>query len=194
MPRRHRSISARASLLLGLGLIAGVAVGCMTPVGLPPQFRFSCESDDDCQVITDDDGEEMYRERCIAGLCQYPCVGTVFTTVTGECPNNDYFGCFNGVCSHLCDSVTKLCPAPQTCILQDVPDDVVGEIPGGIDLEQTGVCGIRCDAEGAPECPEGQFCIEGVCIGFGDITGGDTSGTETTGGTDTGTDTDGGGS
>jgi hypothetical protein len=149
----------------------------MTTVSLPPQFRFSCTTDDDCQAVVDDEGSEEYRERCIAGLCQYPCEGSLLTTIPGECPANDYFGCFNGVCTHLCDNVTQLCPYPQKCIVQDIPDEFVGQIPGGIDLEQTGLCGVRCDAEGAIDCPEGQVCLEGVCLSFGGGGGTDTGGT-----------------
>lgn len=182
MPVRHRSISARASLLLGLGLLAGVAVGCMTPVGIPPQYRFACETDEDCQVITDEDGEE-YQERCISGLCQYPCAGSVFASIPGECPGDDYFGCFNGVCAHLCDTESPMCPDPQTCITQSVPEEFADLIPSGVDLSSSGVCGIRCDAEGAPECPGEQLCLEGVCISLSDFTTG--GGTDPTGGTGT---------
>ena len=169
----------------GLGLMAGIIAGCMTSVGLPPQFRFSCASDDDCQVITDENGDTMYEEKCISGLCQYPCNGTILTNISGECPaEKEFFGCFNGVCSHLCDNVTELCRHPQVCVVQDIeiPPEFADQIPGGIDLEQTGICGIRCDAEGAPPCPNEQICLEGVCLGFGTNSGTNSDTTDSSGG------------
>lgn len=181
--------SLRMRLLLTVGLCAGVVVGCATPVGIPPQFRFTCETDEDCQVIVDEENADMYQERCISGLCQYPCTGSVLAPVEGECPD-DFIGCFNGVCSNLCETATKQCPSPQTCIIQDVPDELAGQLP--IDLTESGVCGIRCDEAGAPDCPDGQFCIEGACFGFSDFTGGSDTSTGGSTGTDTDTDTGGG--
>lgn len=177
-PRRPAPrLGARIERGIGLGLVFGLIAGCMTTVAVPPTFRFSCETDEDCAVrtIEREDGEDPApEERCINGLCQYACTSSVLGQVdSDECPSEgNFYGCFNGTCAHTCDlEADQQCPAPQTCIGFDIPDELLeqfGDIPGGVDLSNTGICGIKCDDEG--DCPEGQLCAEGTCIDLADLT------------------------
>ena len=90
MPRR---------LLLSLAFAVGALGGCFLAPNVPPSFRYSCETDDDCAVVTcrddtvawpvakakglqegcfSDDAKAHptnyygHRQQCISGLCQSP--------------------------------------------------------------------------------------------------------------------------
>jgi hypothetical protein len=185
--------------------VAGVAGGCFLKPANAPGFRYSCETDADClardctgtmismaaakdkfdgcereEVVADGTLGVGYRQKCVAGLCEFPC--DLFT-FQDDCPDNSGFSfCFNGVCANTCGtddysrygfaSNDDYCTDPQTCI-------PIGE--GGIDAELfagfsggtggasslpdgAGFCGLRCDAEGAPDCPPGQYCTGALCI------------------------------
>ena len=187
--------------LLTAALLLGLAAGCFRERSVPPAFRFECEADDECRTLTDDDGEpllgadgEPIAERCISGLCQFACVGSVLDLAGGgggggqsPCPDDKAgYYCFNGTCNHLCDGADDpaTCSPPQTCLeLADFPgfEALAEALADQLGQERPGICGIRCDAEGAPPCPEGQVCLQGVCLPFGGgTTGGDTD-TDSTG-------------
>ncbi|MCA9638439.1 MAG: hypothetical protein KC420_20555 [Myxococcales bacterium] len=184
----------RVAAVLALGLV----LGCFRDRGTPPAFRFTCESDADCQALVDDEGKpvvdgdgDQYVERCISGLCQFACDGSVLdffdSMADNGCPpDKDGYTCFNGTCNHMCDAALdpSPCSDPHRCIelsvaFGDIPglDDILEQLP----QERPGICGLLCDDAGAPACPDGQACVSGVCIGFG--------GGGTTGGTSGGTDT-----
>lgn len=199
------------------GLALGLVAGCFRQVPEPPDFRYVCASDDECVALLDDDGEPMldgdgepYRERCINGLCQFRCHGSLLEalaaledqtlTVVDGCPSSGDYICFNGLCSNFC-TVNKdptTCPAPQTCLGFD-SFELFGDTGGATESSSSsiGICGIRCDDDDAIDCPEGQVCASGLCLdlsGFG-TTGGTTDAgtsgaTSTTTTTTAGTDTD----
>jgi hypothetical protein len=148
--------------------LAGGVAGCFGDTAAPPAFRFDCASQSDC-----DEPEE-----CIDGLCQVRCTYSTFET---DCPGTEgYAACFNGLCAHLCDTAAKVppCPGNQSC--RTVPLDGIDLGGGGlggssIDLENLGVCGVACDAD---SCPDGELCVEGVCV---PLDAGETDGTGDTG-------------
>lgn len=210
MPRRARLVLAFA--LGGVG-------GCFLSPNVPPSFRYSCDVDEDCAVLTclgdavkisaasgikpasdlergcDDpkakaDPSAYYSQRqiCSAGLCEYPCALESFQD---DCPSGKgYNFCFNGACSHLCGTDTKrvpdpdsTCPGDQACQIFGEDIDLTGLesfLPTGggssssnpfggssvdlTSLEGAGVCGLRCDAEGAPACPPGYYCPGVMCL------------------------------
>lgn len=200
----------------------GLVAGCFRQAPLPPDFRYQCESDDDCVTYLGDDGEPLldadgdpYKERCINGLCQYPCGGSILDLLSqgsdNGCPPNESYTCFNGLCANLCDASKDptTCSSPQKCLELATLDALVAI--DGVDayleksftIEHPGICGLTCEDPDFGGCPDGQICTGGVCIdlsGFGTTgTTGGTGGTGTdsgtsTGGTDTsttgGTDTD----
>jgi hypothetical protein len=209
MPRR---------LLLSLAFAVGALGGCFLSPNVPPSFRYSCQTDDDCAVLTclDDtlawpiakarglkqgcDSDEAkaspsgfygYRQQCVAGLCQYPCALESFSD---DCPSGKgYNFCLNGSCSTLCGTdparfpdPDATCPDPQKCVIfgEDIDLGPLQAFLGGggggggssspfgggsssidiNDLEGAGVCGVRCDAEGAPPCAPGQYCSGAMCL------------------------------
>ncbi|MCA9587378.1 MAG: hypothetical protein KC657_18755 [Myxococcales bacterium] len=183
MIARRRSLFA---LALGFGLIAG----CFTSVFTPPTFRYTCETDDDCKATVDEDPDAELTQKCIAGLCQYPCTGWILAPVDGECPS-DSFGCFNGACATVCDVETNQCSAPQSCLGFGIPDEYAEDFARQLglttdELAAKGVCGLACDDPDAPACPGDQLCVEGACIDLSSFS----TGTGTTGGSTTGADTD----
>jgi hypothetical protein len=152
---RHLHLSMIA--LLG-ALSLNLGSGCFIEPGEPPAFRADCSSDGECK-----DGEA-----CIASLCQVPCSTATFEEDCGG--DGNYVTCFNGVCASTCDAEAESnpCPGAQECIGFDLSEFGASDIA---------ICGQSCDAAGAPPCPEGETCLEGVCL---DLSGGDT-------GTDAGT-------
>lgn len=211
MPRR---------LLLTLAFAVGALGGCFLSPNVPPTFRYTCETDDDCAVVTclDDtvpwpvararglaqgcdtdeakaDPSSAYsaRQRCVSGLCQFPCA---LESYQNDCPSGKgYNFCFNGNCAHLCGTDTArypdpdaTCPDPQKCVIfgEDIDLGLLQPfLPSGSsgsgsnssnpfgggsnsvnlnDLEGAGVCGLRCDAEGAPPCAPGQYCSGAMCL------------------------------
>lgn len=218
MPRR---------LLLALAFAVGALGGCFLSPNVPPTFRFACESDDDCAVLTcrddvvawptakarglaqgcatpeaeaDPSSAYGYRQRCVSGLCQFPCA---LESYQNDCPTGrGYNFCFNGNCANLCGTdlarfpdPDATCPDPQKCVI--FGDDIDlgalssflpsgGQSSGGsssnplgggstsIDinaLEGAGVCGVRCDAEGAPACAPGNYCSGAMCLPGCDVEG-----------------------
>lgn len=210
MPRR---------LLLSLAFAVGALGGCFLSPNVPPSFRYSCQTDDDCAVLTCLDDTIMwpeaqarglkqgcssdealanpsgfygYRQQCVSGLCQFPCE---LATYRNDCPSGKgYNFCFNGSCSTLCGTDAErfpdpnaTCPDPQKCLIFGAEYDIdLGPLqdflPGGggggggssqggsgsvniNDLEgEAGVCGIRCDAKGAPACAPGEYCNGALCL------------------------------
>ena len=127
---------SRAAPALLAALAAGVLLGaCFIESATPSTFRFSCESDSDCEA----------GERCASGLCQLPCGGEGEEACPEEAPV-----CLNGYCSSICPSDQEVCPAPQECVaLSSEPDS-------------SGVCTVLCDEQDNP-CPEEDVCFEGLC-------------------------------
>lgn len=125
-----------------------------------------------------------HRQTCVAGLCEYTCE---FQTFREDCPPDLGLNlCFNGVCANVCgfddyknhkyDSNDDFCTDPQTCIPVDpsgidpVAFDALGIRVNNMPIVSSGlprgagVCGLRCDAEGAPACPAGQYCSGAMCM------------------------------
>lgn len=211
MPRR---------LLLALAFAVGALGGCFLSPNVPPTFRYSCETDDDCAVLscrddviawptakargmTEGCGTESaqadptsaygYRQRCVSGLCQYPCG---LATFSNDCPSGrGYNFCLNGNCANFCGTDPErfpdpdaTCPDPQGCVIfgEDIdlgalsallPSGGGGQSGGSSspfgggsqaidinDLEGAGVCGIRCDAKDAPPCEPGEYCSGAMCL------------------------------
>jgi hypothetical protein len=202
---------SRLRLIVGLAtsLSIGLVVGCFREATPAPGFRYQCTSDDDCITPVDENGDPLvdengdpYAEECIAGLCQHACAGSILDILSQsgstDCPSDrEGYTCFNGTCNHLCDAADELppCSAPQTCIEFTTLFSAFGQAADGFEealsslpQEKPGICGIPCDDADAPACPDGQVCLEGVCLGFdsGGTTGGDTTGGDTTGGDTTG--------
>lgn len=181
-----------------VGLAVGLFAGCFRQVPTSSVFHYECTSDDECSALLDNDGEPMldangdpFVERCIQGLCQYPCGGSLvdlFNPMADNgCPPDNNFFCFNGTCTNLCDGAVDPppCSAPHTCIEFASLDTFAGSEDAAAYLEmlpseRSGLCGVLC--EDAEDCPEGQLCLSGVCL--------DLSGFGTTGTTGTGTTTD----
>lgn len=182
-------------------LLIGLAAGCFRERAVPPAFRFECERDDECRTLTDDNGDPLLdadgqpiAERCISGLCQFACDGSILDLFAGSsgmgggassCPSDkDGYYCFGGTCNHLCDAADDppTCSPPHKCLEFGSFDTfaMYAELlADSLPLERPGICGLRCDDAGAPDCPEGQLCIDGVCLPLG----GGTTGGDTTGGT-----------
>lgn len=212
MPRR---------LLLTLAFAVGALGGCFLSPNVPPSFRYSCKTDDDCAVLTcrDDnvpwptakaqglmpgrcDSDEAkanptgyygFRQQCVAGLCQFPCA---LESYSNDCPSGKgYNFCLNSTCSTLCGTdptrfpdPDATCPEPQNCVIfgEDIDlGPLKALLPSGgggggggssnpfgggsssIDfdeLEGSGVCGLRCDADGAPPCAPGNYCSGAMCL------------------------------
>lgn len=206
-------------LLLALAFSVGALGGCFLSPNVPPSFRYTCETDDDCAVVTcrDDvlpirDAEAQglavgcdtpeaiadptsaygYRQRCVSGLCQFPCA---LASYQNDCPTGKgYNFCFNGNCAHLCGTddarypdADATCPDPQKCVIfgEDIdlgalsaflPSGGGGQSGGSSqfggssqaldlnELEGAGICGVRCDAEGAPACAPGEYCSGAMCL------------------------------
>ncbi len=179
----------RLCLLGALGFGLGAGGACFTDTPIPPTFRFQCTDDDQCDAITDDDGEVLYAQQCIDGLCQYTCTTDLLADQNDCPPNEGFFGCFNGICTHLCDGEERLCSAPHECVVADLPPEAEGLLKQ-LGLEELAVCGIRCDDADASSCPDGQACFDGFCVDLSGFTTGSDTDTDT--GTDTDTDTTGG--
>ncbi|MEZ4450732.1 MAG: hypothetical protein R3B09_14720 [Nannocystaceae bacterium] len=185
----------------------GLFAGCFRQAPLPPDFRYECVSDDECVSYLGDDGEPLlnadgdpYKERCINGLCQYPCGGSLLDILSQQadngCPPNESYVCFNGLCANLCDGSKDptTCSSPQKCVelatLDVIADNDAAQtyIEKSFTIERPGVCGLTCDNPEFGECPDGQICTGGMCLDLSDFgTTGTTGGTTTDGGT---TDTD----
>ncbi len=133
-----------------------------------------------------------HRQTCVAGLCEYTC--DIFTFADDCPGGLGFNFCFNGACANFCglddyknynyDSNDDFCTAPQTCIPLDAsgidptlfdslaPSGGGGGGQGGQggslkadDLPRgAGFCGLRCDADGAPDCPPGQYCTGALCL------------------------------
>jgi len=127
-----------------------------------------------------------YRQTCIAGLCEFAC--DLYTFADDCPPASGYSFCFNGRCANICgtddltkynfDSTDDFCTPPQRCIpfAEDQLDPEVlkekfgvgGGGPGGFSIDGltvgAGFCGTRCDADGAPDCPPGQYCTGALCV------------------------------
>ena len=144
-----RSLSFVLAGLTGL-------TGCFGDTQQPATFRFECKSDGDC---TD-------PEQCIDSLCQVPCT---YASFEDDCPG-DTVTCFNGLCSNLCELDGRGCPGTQDCL--EVPIDPGAGGFGGVDTSNLGICGSKCSAD---SCPDGELCLEGICVPL--------AGGETTGGT-----------
>lgn len=207
--------------LLALAFVLGALGGCFLTPNVPPSFRYSCNADADCRVLTcrgdliaiaeadarglqpapescaklPEDEQTLYyeaRQTCINGLCEYPCEITA-----AACPaEKGYNLCLNGACATACGQDPErypdpdsTCSSPQRCLIfgEDIELDLLkslysggrgGSSGGGIpglgggggssnELESlvgTGVCGVRCDAEGALACPPGQYCSGAMCL------------------------------
>ncbi len=122
-----------------------------------------------------------FRQTCIAGLCEFACG---FTTVGDDCPPSSGFSfCFNGRCATTCgtEDLTKYnfetnddyCTPDQRCIPiaegqiePDLFESMMGQ--GSINISSlpdgAGFCGVRCDAEDAPDCPPGEYCTGAACL------------------------------
>ena len=206
-------------LLLAVAFAAGVLGGCFLSPNVPPSFRYACETDDDCLVLNcrgdevsirdaeaaglaqgcdtpeakdDQTSAYAYRQRCVSGLCQFPCE---LATFQDDCPTGKgYNFCFNGSCSSLCGLDTKhypdpdsTCPDPQKCAIfgEDIDTDLLAGFlsssssssgsssplggSSSVSLKQlidqgAGVCGLRCDADGAPPCAPGEYCSGALCL------------------------------
>ncbi len=191
--------------LLALAFAAGALGGCFLSPNVPPSFRYACETDDDCAVFNCQ-GDEVairdakaaglvegcdtpeadadpasaygYRQRCVSGLCQFPCE---LSTFQSDCPTGKgYNFCINDSCAHLCGTDTKkypdpdaTCPNPQECVIFGEDIDLAllpsslgsGSLGGSLSsLEGTGVCGVRCDAPDAPPCGPGEYCSGVLCL------------------------------
>ncbi|MGB1274868.1 MAG: hypothetical protein ACPG77_03885 [Nannocystaceae bacterium] len=171
----------RQSLWGLIALTLGMGAACFTDTPVPPTFRFQCASDSECEQITGPDGEVLYAQSCISGLCQYACQTDLLASQSDCPPNEGFLGCFNGVCTHLCDQTDRLCSAPQACQTGTIPPEFAAMLGGA---EEIGLCGIACDDADAPDCPDGQSCFEGICIDLSGLTTGSDSDTDTGTGTD----------
>lgn len=141
--RPYRRGAPAIALALGLGLGAG----CFIETEPPPTFRYRCDDASDCR-----DGEA-----CDDGLCQFTCTVETFSE---DCPNEDGFAtCFNGHCTHVCQISEDRCTSPQRCL--SLPVAVVEPDPTTPPASDFGFCGIPCEEGG---CPDGQTCIESVCL------------------------------
>lgn len=145
---------------------------------------------EDCDEVLEADKSKFYeaRQACLDGLCEYPC-----ELSTAVCPaSKGYNLCFNGTCATACGFDDERFPDPdatcsgkQQCVLygDDIELALIEDLfsgsssssgsgfPGGggggigvEDLIGTGVCGIRCDADGARACPPGQYCSGAMCL------------------------------
>jgi len=185
---------------LRLGLLvlaASLTLACFRERTPPPAFRFQCESDDECIALVDGNGDPVldaqdnpYTERCISGLCQYPCAGSLLDLLSqsSTCPAEQAGAtCFNGTCNNLCDVASELesCSSPHRCLEISAFDFLANmEIDlSMLPAERPGICGQRCDDDDAAPCPTGQLCLGGICFPLGGATTGDTTGDTT----DTGT-------
>lgn len=146
-----------------------ISISCFLEKELPPTFRFSCEEDAQCANIQDENGQTMYVERCIDGLCQYPCTTSLLDEFS-DCPPNRGLLCFNGVCSNLCDPSAEPppCSSPHACQALSIPEGLDPMDFTDVDLSAftsgLGVCAIPCDANNPNSCPQGQACLDGVCL------------------------------
>lgn len=141
------------------------------------------------EAKADPSGYYEYRQSCTNGLCEYPCALESFQA---DCPGGKgYNFCLNGSCSHFCGTntdrypdVDSTCPDPQSCLIfgDDIDlDGILAFLPSGgggssssnpfgssgvdfTQLEGSGVCGLRCDAEDALPCPAGYYCPGAMCL------------------------------
>jgi hypothetical protein len=148
--------------------------GALIPMADAADLVEGCESE---EVVADTKLGVGYRQTCVAGLCEFPCS---FYTVADDCPPAaGYSFCFNGRCANICgtdvldkygfDSTDDFCTQPQRCVPfgeDDIDPALFGmssinpdSLPDG-----AGFCGLRCDAEGAPDCPPGEYCTGAVCL------------------------------
>lgn len=136
-------------LLLSIAAGFAAASACYSERLAPPTFRYSCSSDGDCNA----------DERCLGGLCQVPCTQLTFDDV---CTQQNHLACFNGVCSTGCvpSEDENPCPSSQTCIDVGLSASGGSFVSSGSEM-MIGICGSQC-TEGS--CPEGEDCVEGVCI------------------------------
>lgn len=163
-------------LLLAIAAGFAAASACYSERQPPPTFRYSCDSNADCN----DD------ETCIEGLCQVECTQLTFSDV---CLGANHLVCFNGVCSTGCDPAgDDVCPSSQECIDLGLSVSGGGFIGGGTSTN-IGICGSACTETSCPEgetcvlgacaatcmttadCPEGLGCFAGICIPGEDTTG-----------------------
>jgi len=114
----------RRSLFIA-AFVAGFAGACFQRPIAAPGFRFTCETDNDCQaldckgnaisldeaaelivgcdapeVLTDPTKGVAFRQSCIAGRCEYSCE---LATLQTDCPTSEGFQfCLNSVCTTIC--------------------------------------------------------------------------------------------
>lgn len=146
----------RAPVALALGLSLVSSSGCYSERPPPPNFRYTCESPDDCSEFED----------CIRGLCQVPCTQQ---NAQEQCTDRGFLACVNGTCTSTCGvGVDGSCPGTLECIEVDLGFNgggggggFGGFGGGGGGDEPLGVCATPCTADNGV-CPEGQFCFEGI--------------------------------
>jgi hypothetical protein len=162
---------------LALCLLAPVLAGCYSERLPPPNFRYACGGDGDCND----------NERCISGLCQVPCTQA---NADDDCPTSDGFAtCFNGVCVSSCELPAEVCEGegenevcerrerrgtctkPHMCLDLGIELGGGGSFFGGVSDVDVGVCGEWC-TEGS--CPEGEVCVAQLCVATCDPAGPDT--------------------
>lgn len=134
------------------------------------------------------------RQACLDGLCEYPCELSTDVCPAGKGYNLCFNGTCATACGfddERFPDPDATCSSPQKCVLYGddielalIEDLLGGSVGGGgggggsgfpgssggsgsssvEDLIGTGVCGIRCDAEGARACPPGQYCSGAMCL------------------------------
>jgi hypothetical protein len=118
------------------------SVGCFSERLPPPNFRYTCSVDDECNE----------PEACIRGLCQIPCTQRTFNE---DCPSTGSFvSCFAGVCSNVCTVGANHCPDPLECVELPIDAEAVGQAFGSFPAtdEPLGLCGVQCQP-GDDVCP-----------------------------------------
>lgn len=141
---------------------------------------------EDCDDLAEGEDTKFYEARqvCMGGLCEFPCELT-----TDACPaEKGYNLCFNGACATRCGNDLErfpdpgaTCSNPQDCLIfgEDIEIALIEDLLGGgssnpmqqgsgqsvaESLAGTGICGVRCDAEGALPCPPGNYCSGAMCL------------------------------
>lgn len=161
-------------------------------IAIPDADAAGLQLAEDCDEVLEAEKNKFYeaRQACLDGLCEYPC--ELSTDVCPA--DKGHRLCFNGTCATACGYDDERFPNPdatcsqsQKCVLfgDDIElaliEDLFGSSSGSgssnggfggggggssslEDLIGTGLCGIRCDAEGARACPPGQYCSGAMCL------------------------------
>lgn len=164
-----------------------VAIPEAEAAGLEPTENCATIADDEQNLYY------QARQTCMNGLCEYPCdiSNGSGDCPSGKGYNFCFNGACATACGYDPERFPDpdaTCSDPQDCIIFGEDIDlalIAGFLPTGgsgssssasfipsgggggtsvEDLEGTGICGTRCDADGALACPPGQYCSGAMCL------------------------------